>query len=308
MYQVNFNVNNALNTPSIAADTFANRPTVAATGAVYIATDTGAMYRYNGSSWASIGGGGIAGSGTINKIPVWTSSSALGDSDLVYTVPGAYPNKQIVSGCTFESQFADPTINGNAAGFVVRRTSNNNIVSLLLGKDTTADATNPIFNLYAQDNFYLKIFGSSNNYHSFFKNGNVVFNGTTDAGFKVDIQGSLRTTSDITSYNAGNLRAGLYTSSGFGVLDLYYGSIGIKLDPSSNSYITGGATLSLGSTTGTSTALLYMNSTVQGLRVPVMTGTQRAAIANTAGLIVYDTTNVALYINTGSAWQKITAV
>lgn len=454
MYQVNFNVNNALNTPSIAADTFANRPTVAATGAVYIATDTGNMYRYNGTTWTSIGGGGISGSGTINKIPVWTSASALGDSDLVYTVPGAYPNKQIISGCSFESQYADPTINGNAAGYIVRRTANNTIVANLLGLDTTVTAAKPIFNTYAQDDYYFKIFGTANNYHAWFKNGNVVINGYTDAGYKFDIQGTGRInntlridgtagyTADLfTTYinggtvaavkidmygrtyltNAGvnSMAAQIGSNTQFGqnasnpmmysgnnpnnALGLWNGvktaglptfdtgatsgwcitvdngnngsynelTIGgtmatgqqasknlITIDQFSNNgtmvfgstagaqtytlincpinvnatstgkilrfikynpTITGTAIthyaatfasgqIGIGTETPTATALVEMVSTTQGLKVPVMNGTQRAAIANTAGLIVFDTTAAKLYINTGAAWQQITSV
>lgn len=310
MYQVNFNVNNALNTPSIAADTFANRPTVAATGAVYIATDTGSMYRYNGTAWTSIGGGGISGTGTATYIPYWSSSSALGTTTLTFTTGGGYPTTTI-SGTTTTSidlSQGDPSTSGQAAGFVVRRQANNKVMAFILGKDTLLNAGTPVFNLYAQDDFFLKVFGSTDYYHSFFKNGNVVLNGYTDAGFKLDVQGNIRGTADFQLYNTGNLRAALYTSSGFGTLDLYYGSIGIKLDPSSNSYITGGATLSLGSTTGTSTALLYMNSTVQGLRFPVMTTTQKNAITNTAGLVVFDSTLAKLCVNSGSGWQTITSV
>jgi len=59
---INFNnsVTDFEQSPGIAANTFANRPaaTIVAEGTVYIATDTGNMYRSNGASWVSIGGGG----------------------------------------------------------------------------------------------------------------------------------------------------------------------------------------------------------------------------------------------------------
>jgi len=65
---INFNnsVTNVFQTPGINADTFANRPaaTVVPIGTIYIATNTGNMYRSDGEIWVSIGGG----SGTIPGI------------------------------------------------------------------------------------------------------------------------------------------------------------------------------------------------------------------------------------------------
>ena len=60
MISFNNGVANVDQTPGIAANTFANRPTatIVAIGSVYIATDTGNMYRSNGTTWSSIGGGG----------------------------------------------------------------------------------------------------------------------------------------------------------------------------------------------------------------------------------------------------------
>jgi hypothetical protein len=39
-----------------------------------------------------------------------------------------------------------------------------------------------------------------------------------------------------------------------------------------------------------------------------MTTTQKAAIANVAGNVVFDTTLGKLCVNTGSAWQTITSI
>jgi hypothetical protein len=55
----------------------------------------------------------------------------------------------------------------------------------------------------------------------------------------------------------------------------------------------------------TATAALEIVSTTKGVRFPNMTSTQRNAIANTAGLVVYDTTVSRLFFNTGSAWIQI---
>lgn len=403
MYQVNFNILNVKNSPSVAADVAANRPTSAAIGAIYISTDTKVLERWNGTTWDAIGGG-ITGTGTVNKIPVWTGTSALGSSDLIYTVPGAYPNKQIVSGCSFESQYSDPTNNGEAAGYIIRRSSNNNIVATLFGKDTTANATQPIFHTYAQDDYYIKVFGSANYYHTFFKNGNVTHNGTVDAGYKLQVIGSTKMYSAVigqSSTAAQSLKVTASTAAGLDVFSVsneadtvkYFGidsgtgasyfattwnignyltataqEINIPTDKpsaaqstltiragnanfsnraggnlilsaglaagtgdSTNGYIqfllsqfvaaagvtnssyevarfSIGGNLLMGTTTDISTSIATFNSTTKGIRVPVMNGTQRAAIANTAGLIVFDTTAAKLYINTGAGWQQIQSI
>lgn len=59
---INFNngVANVNETPGINANTIDNRPaaTVVPIGTIYIATDTGNIYRSNGTTWDNIGGGG----------------------------------------------------------------------------------------------------------------------------------------------------------------------------------------------------------------------------------------------------------
>jgi hypothetical protein len=55
----------------------------------------------------------------------------------------------------------------------------------------------------------------------------------------------------------------------------------------------------------TATAALEVVSTTKGVRFPNMTTAQRTAIANTAGLVVFDTTLAKLFYNTGAAWLQI---
>lgn len=61
------------------------------------------------------------------------------------------------------------------------------------------------------------------------------------------------------------------------------------------------------STAQTTTALLEVNSTVGGIRFPRMTTAQKNAIANTSGLVIFDTDLGKLCVNTGSGWQTITS-
>jgi hypothetical protein len=57
---LNNGVTNINSTPGINSDIFANRPaaTDVATGTIFIATNTGAIYQSNGATWVTLGGGG----------------------------------------------------------------------------------------------------------------------------------------------------------------------------------------------------------------------------------------------------------
>jgi hypothetical protein len=60
----NTGVSNQKGTPGIISDIFANRPTTADTGTLFVATDTGAIYSYTGAGWTNVttgGGGGTPG-------------------------------------------------------------------------------------------------------------------------------------------------------------------------------------------------------------------------------------------------------
>jgi hypothetical protein len=68
-------------------------------------------------------------------------------------------------------------------------------------------------------------------------------------------------------------------------------------------------TVGIGTTTPDASALLDVQSTTQGVRMPNMTTTQKNAIASPAlGLMVFDTTLAKLSVYTGSAWETITSV
>jgi len=61
--------------------------------------------------------------------------------------------------------------------------------------------------------------------------------------------------------------------------------------------------------TANASALLDVQSTTKGVRMPNMTTTQKNAIASPgAGLMVFDTTLAKLCVYTGAAWQTITSV
>jgi len=68
------------------------------------------------------------------------------------------------------------------------------------------------------------------------------------------------------------------------------------------------ANLGIG-TTANASAILDVQSTTKGVRMPNMTTTQKNAIASpAAGLMVFDTTLAKLCVYSGAAWQTITSV
>jgi hypothetical protein len=88
-------------------------------------------------------------------------------------------------------------------------------------------------------------------------------------------------------------------ASGTGRFNLYMAG-------SAQNYLAG----SLGiNTFASASALLDVQSTTQGVRMPNMTTTQKNAIASpAAGLMVFDTTLAKLCVYSGAAWQTITSI
>ena len=65
----------------------------------------------------------------------------------------------------------------------------------------------------------------------------------------------------------------------------------------------------IGTTSPNASAILDVQSTTKGVRMPNMTTTQKNAISSpAAGLMVFDTTLAKLCVYSGSAWQTITSV
>jgi hypothetical protein len=63
----------------------------------------------------------------------------------------------------------------------------------------------------------------------------------------------------------------------------------------------------IGTTLPDAAAILDVQSTTKGIRFPNMTTTQKNAMANVAGMQVFDTTLSKMCFNTGSAWETITS-
>jgi len=71
--------------------------------------------------------------------------------------------------------------------------------------------------------------------------------------------------------------------------------------------VTNTGAISIGTTSPAATALVDVTSTTMGVKFPVMTTLQKNAIANTAGLVVFDSDLAKLAVNTGTGWETITS-
>jgi hypothetical protein len=152
--------------------------------------------------------------------------------------------------------------------------------------------------------------------------GNFLINTTTDAGFKLDVNGTARV-----SVASGTLTNQFTIISSSSRLDVSaYDSItyGVIFRPSVNN---GGAFvpisiwgsriqlesssvhISTNATGGNASAILDVTSTTKGFLPPRMTTVQKNAIATpAAGLMVYDSTLNKLCVRTASAWETITSL
>jgi hypothetical protein len=150
---------------------------------------------------------------------------------------------------------------------------------------------------------------------SIFSTGNVGINTTTDAGYKLDVNGTARvkTTDSSTPLNV-----------------LHSGSVGIQVEANANGYRlrlassstvasintpdsylsinSGGQLVVIGSTSTYNSAQVAVDSTTKGFLPPRMTTTQKNAIATPAlGLVVFDTTLNKLCVFT-TVWETVTSI
>ena len=150
-----------------------------------------------------------------------------------------------------------------------------------------------------------------------FNTGNVLINTTTDAGYKLDVNGTARVTGNLafttgaiyitTSPTGGGINSAVNTFFNNGAtwiddtsvraLDITYAN-GIKIANTTR------YPLSLGtSSKAVASAQLEMVSTTQGFLPPRMTTTQKNAIASPAeGLQVWDTTLKLMSVYNGTTW------
>jgi hypothetical protein len=164
--------------------------------------------------------------------------------------------------------------------------------------------------------------------------GNIGINTTTDAGYKLDVNGTARLAGDTIIKGTGSTNATfalrVQNSSGTDLLTIknantggdynLYAAGGARLGSieivGSQIGAGGGATISfaynpimIGGTSINTSAQFQMDSTTRGFLPPRMTTTQKNAIATPAsGLVVYDTTLGKLCVRGAAAWETITSI
>jgi hypothetical protein len=110
--------------------------------------------------------------------------------------------------------------------------------------------------------------------------------------------------------------AGTYCLEIIGLSNTYSGRFGytsdnllISVNNAERMRIDSSGNVAIGTSSPSATAILDVQSTTKGVRMPNMTTTQKNAISSpAAGLMVFDTTLAKLCVYSGSAWQTITSV
>jgi len=160
--------------------------------------------------------------------------------------------------------------------------------------------------------------------------GNLLVGTTTDAGFKLDVNGTARVQNNATttfevrqnsgsgsdarigfvsgtgSFNHASIRGGFGVTSNFGRITFSTAYTSSLVD---RMVLDEYGSLAIGTSLANSTSILDLTSTTKGFLPPRMTTTQKNAIASPAvGLMVFDTTLNKLCVRGAAAWETITSV
>jgi hypothetical protein len=114
--------------------------------------------------------------------------------------------------------------------------------------------------------------------------------GTSSPSYELDVVGSIRNDGYLINKSGGTIVTLFANDGGSSTINATGGSVGV------------------GTASPNAASILDAQSTTKGVRFPNMTTTQKNAIANVAGNVVFDTTLGKLCVNSGSGWQTITSV
>jgi hypothetical protein len=218
---------------------------------------------------------------------------------------------------------------------VARFFGTDNVEKLQIG----ALGTNDSF-LFTPSGVSLSIFTGGSERMRITSGGNLLVGTTSDAGFRLDVNGTARvsdtlsvTSNTSTSYalniigrtTAGNASTinffnnAASTRYGFVYVDSSTFEIGsitgsnipliFSTNQSERLRITSGGNVGIGTSSPSASAILQADSTTRGFLPPRMTTTQKNAISTPAqGLMVFDTTLVKLCVYNGTTWETITSI
>ena len=151
-------------------------------------------------------------------------------------------------------------------------------------------------------------------------NGNVLINTTTDAGFKLDVNGTARVVTSITTplingvvgtayirLNNSNGFEGGYNEGTGGAFQAGGSALTLNIGSTKMLFCNiNGISIGKGETAPVASAQVEIVSTTKGFLPPRMTTTQKNAIASpVAGLMVYDTTLNLISVYNGTIWISL---
>ena len=311
--------------------------------------DVNGTFRSNGiwTDGSAVTSWGIGSSATAYGVLTWgtgyaTICSTAGNV-LHLGANGSSPDVTIDTSGNLGIGTTSPTgRNGYGGGTVIEAVNNSTYASFNINGGNIASPT--YFTLGAQGNSAdirvnnkpLQVTVNSIDAFRIFTTGNVAINTITDAGFKLDVNGTLRVSAAdaVSAFQiTAPTRAWYFTTSaqggtfnaisgsangvaglgnyGFVISNGWAFNIGLTTsqpDSLFSIYPTGTnqGEVRIGGQTGNSTSLLTLESTTKGFLPPRMTTTQKNAIATpAAGLVVYDTTLNALCTFDGTIWVTL---
>ena len=326
-----------INVPS-QVKTYANLAAFPATGSlktIFIAEDTNKTYRWTGSVYVEVSAAGASGitigttaitSGTVGRVLFEGTGNVVQESANLF-----WDNTNGRLGIGTNAPSGRIHVKNSIASEIFKAEST---IAALYAQFVSTDGAGE-FGIYT-DAFYFQPLSSLANGTRFLngantvimqlaQTGNVLINTTTDAGFKLDVNGTARvqgvlsaltsSTNGIVLRNdlgtlsqidwvAGIARISLQRTSGDGLNILTSAGTFTMYTRSDGTLIGGSSSASL-----VASAQLQIDSTTKGFLPPRMTTTQKNAIATpVAGLIVYDSTLNKLCVRTASAWETITSL
>jgi|694.fasta_scaffold81055_6 hypothetical protein len=184
-----------------------------------------------------------------------------------------------------------------------------------LGGGTTADTLSAITSIYQTYNTSIGgalAFSTNNGSSSFAERMRITAAGNVGVGtsnpatlFAVSDAGAagveITPSGTIQSFNRSTSAYGALTFDAAALLFRPAGTEVMRVAATNN--------VGIGTASPNASAMLDVQSTTKGVRMPNMTTTQKNAIASpAAGLMVFDTTLAKLCVYSGSAWQTITSI
>ncbi|HEX7675677.1 MAG TPA: tail fiber domain-containing protein [Bdellovibrio sp.] len=127
-------VSNGGGTPSITTGNDTAKPTSPTTGAIYFATDTKAIYQYNGTSWLAMGS---SGSGTITALTGDVTASGSGSVAATVNSVGGSTAANVHTA----ELAANAATNSNAASTIVKRDASGNFTAGTITANLTGAAS-----------------------------------------------------------------------------------------------------------------------------------------------------------------------